>query len=76
MNSECPLCEREHKSTRWFYVVECDTCNVPMVVAPNHKSDFADGEKDDIRRLFGDKYKIRWRMRDIPEHAHCHLEEK
>ncbi len=72
----CDLCKREVRVTNWFYVVECDTCNIPMVVSTEHRAEFSRKEKEDIKRLFGDQYNIRWEMRDIPNHAHCHLEAK
>jgi hypothetical protein len=67
----CNLCR---KDTYKFYITFCwvhkDT---PMVVSTEHKKAFSDEEKELIRKMFPNR-NIRWKMRSIPDHAHCHIE--
>lgn len=67
----CELCNLNDG----FSMVICKTCNIPMIVSMGHKPEFTEEEKGRITKLFPDK-KIRWEMRKIKDHAHCHLEEK
>lgn len=73
---ECPLCKRKKKIVGWYYVTMCDTCQVPLIVSTEHKPDFSKEEKKEIEKLFGNKYNIRQKQRDVKNHAHCHLEPK
>lgn len=58
-----------------FTMAICRKCNIPMVVLRAHRAEFTETEKARIRSLFPEK-RIRWEMRSIHDHAHCHLEEK
>ncbi len=72
----CELCELK-KLTHWYYtsekwvVLDCLTCKVPMIVLREHRSTISEKEKNDIIKGFN---KIRWEMRKIKDHFHCHLE--
>jgi hypothetical protein len=46
-----------------------------MLVLTEHRPYFTDEERALIRKMFPEKV-IRWEMRQIPNHAHCHLEPK
>lgn len=69
----CDLCDHDSFP---FYLTFCCTCEgggrVPMVVSTEHKPNFSEEEKDMIRRIFPDG-RIRFRMRKIKDHAHCHV---
>lgn len=65
----CSLCDKESFS---FYITFCRTCNIPMLVSTVHKSNFSDEEKQLIKRMFPDR-NVRYEMRSIKFHAHCHL---
>ncbi len=71
---KCPLCKLE-SSPHFFILTICKTCQIPMVVSDTHKPDFSMEEKDLIVKMFPGR-KIRWTMRSIPTHAHCHIEGK
>lgn len=67
----CDLCDRDSFP---FYLTFCRThTSTPMVVSTKHKPDFSEQEKDMIRRVFPDKH-VRFEMRSIKDHAHCHIE--
>ena len=58
-----------------FYLTFCRThTDTPLVVSTTHKPKFSNEERDMIRRLFPD-HNIRFEMRSIPGHAHCHIGE-
>lgn len=83
MSNDCPLCKLINGDirTKFYYqdeklmVVDCLTCGEghPMIVSHHHKPEFSHAEKMLIARLFPKK-KIRWQMRQIKSHAHCHIE--
>jgi len=60
----------------WLYCIECKTCHTPMFVHAQHKEAFSENEKLLIEQLaeemFGPGTKLRWKMRQILDHAHCH----
>jgi len=60
---------------RGYVVITCRTCHIPMVVLREHRM-FTDLERVAIDARFGRDYKVRWEMRSIPDHGHCHLENK
>ncbi len=66
----CELCALNEG----FTMTVCRSCNVPMVVLNEHRAEFTETEKKRIKYLFPEK-KIRWEMRSVKGHAHCHLEE-
>ena len=70
----CQLCELV-KDKDGFLVTICDHCGVTMVVSKEHKKEFSDYEKEIIKSLFKGK-KIRWTMKKIKSHAHCHITDK
>ena len=74
----CPLCKAKKDSPHFFYELICHTCNVPMLVHKEHVKEFSTEERFEIevfvRKNYPDK-KIRWLMRQIMDHAHCHLED-
>lgn len=68
---DCPLCD---KNSFKFYITFCRTCKgVPMIVLIEHRANFTEQEKKEIQQMFPNR-KIRWQMRKILDHAHCHLE--
>jgi len=83
---ECPLCKLE-KKTDWYFenvmlaVLECKTCNLPMVVLKRHTMEpTAKEEKAMIRELtkvadaFFDEgnWALRKYQRNIKDHLHFH----
>lgn len=80
----CPLCSPA-KKTHWYetelsfaWSFDCETCGVPMYAHRAHVPDFTGLEKDTIveeaRRMFGEGAVIRWEMKKIQDHAHCHID--
>lgn len=69
---ECDLCKTEEFP---FLLTICQICGIPLVVSTEHKTEFSEEEKKLIKKIFKNK-KIRWTMRSIPDHAHCHIEGK
>lgn len=78
----CELCDTiDWKEGETYRIVMCKTCHVPMFVLREHRQ-FTEFEKQMIERHFeqGIKdgvygyQKIRWEMRKIKDHAHCHFE--
>jgi hypothetical protein len=84
----CELCELA-RTTRWyaeldepfrFVVIDCDSCDVPMVVLGQHRAAVTDEERatmrDALTRIADAKYPQGWtfddRMRQIPAHYHAH----
>ena len=65
---KCDLCNIDGM----FKLTICRTCDIPMIVATEHQEKFSEEEKRVIERLFKN---IRWEMRTIKDHAHCHLVE-
>jgi len=79
----CPLCKKE-KLTHWYYegpefwIADCITCNIPMLVWNEHVKDTPKEKKEElvkfVKKHFGDQVKIRWRMNKIKDHFHFHIE--
>jgi len=79
----CPLCKKE-KLTHWYYegpefwIADCLTCNIPMLVWNKHVKDIPEEKKKElvkfVKKHFGDQVKIRWRMNKIKDHFHFHIE--
>ena len=65
----CELCELGEG----LKITICRTCGVPMVVSCEHKPEFSTEERAMIERLFYGRG-IRWEMRSIKNHAHCHID--
>jgi len=83
---ECPLCKAE-KITEWFYdsslfwIANCATCQVPMVVLKEHRADVERWIIDEMiqvsKSIFDiDKFDIDFEMRQIKGHFHFHLRPK
>ncbi|KKL64838.1 hypothetical protein LCGC14_2160980 [marine sediment metagenome] len=68
----CKLCELS-KGTEGFILTMCDSCNVPMLALREHRKEFTIDEMVLIGIMFKSR-NIRWEMKKIPEHAHCHIE--
>ncbi len=86
----CELCEKKHK-TKWyyeddyFYVCNCDTCNVPMIVAKRHTMKLNQEELIDIGWVLLHTFSSAWFSKDpltikldqnqrkIKDHWHAHL---
>jgi len=85
MSCDCDLCKRERKTTLYYeddkiWVVECESCHVPMAVWKEHKSSLAIMESEYIVRMALERipikmsgYKVDPVMRNIPEHVHVHF---
>jgi len=84
----CELCELV-RSTRWyaqffdplpFTVLECDSCDTPMAVLGEHRSQVSEFEKRLMqealtvvgRALDLGEFHFDDRMRQIPDHYHLH----
>lgn len=68
----CELCKLEPIHPQFILTI-CKTCNVPMIVSREHKPEFSSQEKEVLSSIFKN---IRWNMRSIKDHAHCHLIDK
>ncbi len=66
---DCCLCDLKGSFLR---VTFCKTCHELILVHVGHKTYFSAREKHVIRMMFPDA-RIRWRMRSVRDHAHCHL---
>lgn len=66
---KCDLCILEGCK---YKLVSCKTCHIPMIVLIEHRANFTEQEKNEIKGMFPDRA-IRWEMRKILDHAHCHL---
>ncbi|RLC81206.1 MAG: hypothetical protein DRI61_04270 [Chloroflexi bacterium] len=79
----CPLCKKEKKS-HWYYdgpefwIADCTTCNIPMVVWNEHVKDIPEEKKKELiefcKKYFGENIKFRWKMNKIKDHFHFHIE--
>jgi len=79
----CDLCKREVCTTFYyedddFWIVECKTCKVPMIVLKYHRVFSMEEEEVEmkriVRQLFNNyTYNIDSDMKSIPEHKHWHL---
>ena len=65
----CDLCELKGCK---FKITICNTCQIPLIVLNEHRAEFTAEEKIDIIKSFPSR-KIRWEMRKIKDHAHCHI---
>ncbi len=65
----CELCAL-NESKDGFILTLCRTCGTVLIVGREHRAEFTEGEKDKIRAMFDN---VRWDMRQILDHAHCHL---
>jgi len=98
-SSKCDLCKAE-KKTHWYYpekredlltnkarywIADCLTCKVPMVVYREHTTrppkEMIDKMMEHAHRIgrdvYGDdKYKLRFENRKIKDHYHFHIEPK
>lgn len=70
----CDLCDLNN-STGGFILTICKTCHVPLIISRKHEEKFSLEEIEKIKRMFPNE-KIRWSMRKIPDHAHCHIEKR
>ena len=81
--SNCDLCKRE-LCTKFYYeddnfwIVDCKTCNIPMIVLKAHRNFATEDEelemKTIVRQIFHEyDYYIDNNMRAIPDHMHWHL---
>lgn len=66
---KCDLCELKDCK---YKLVNCKSCHIPMIVLLEHRASFTEQEKDEIKGMFPGRA-IRWEMRRISNHAHCHL---
>lgn len=84
-DDHCDLCVLE-RCTRWYWeskyfvVLDCRTCGVPMVVLKRHSLDLTEDEQvelDSIAQEMPDlqmgNFTFRGTMRKIPDHWHQHL---
>lgn len=84
----CELCELA-PMTEWygefeepfrFVLLDCDSCDVPMVVFGEHRATLSDEERNVMqdalatlaREKFGDRWFFDDSMKQIPDHYHCH----
>jgi len=88
MVKACELCElaptttwySEHDEPFRFVILDCDSCDVPMVVFGMHRAAVSDEERAAMqhalgqlaREKFGDNWFFDDHMRQIPDHYHCH----
>jgi len=88
MFDDCPLCKREvitrvlYKNEKWW-ITECKTCRVPMIVLKEHRAQVTTEEMAEAKRilewavvLYGYKPKKMYfdcRMKRIKDHWHGHL---
>ncbi len=67
----CPLCDR---ASFPLYITFCDSHpSWPLIVSSAHKPSFNKDEQGLIGRLFS-RRRIRWEMKSIQDHAHCHID--
>lgn len=84
----CELCQLA-RTTTWhaefdepfrFAILDCDSCDVPMVVLGDHRATPTDAEKATMQQRLGEiadrLFEHGWffddHMRQIPDHYHCH----
>jgi len=70
--NNCELCGLNTNPSEGFIITFCKTCNIPLIVLRKHRPNFTKKQKELIKTLFPDR-KIRWEMRRIQAHAHCHI---
>lgn len=65
----CSLCSNDFH----FYIAFCRSHpDQILIVGIAHRPNFTDEEKELIKKMFPDR-SIRWEMKSIPQHAHCHV---
>jgi hypothetical protein len=86
---QCELCELREYTQRYaqfvhpfkFTILDCDSCDTPMVVLGEHRAHATDSERAFMidalsvvaRAKYGeDKFVIDGVMRQIPDHCHIH----
>jgi hypothetical protein len=81
--SNCPLCRRELPAEvlyedEAFLVGACpDQPECALVALRQHRPEFMEDEKAWIELFVSQEFPgwvIRWEMRSLPGHAHCHIE--
>jgi hypothetical protein len=87
--ARCELCELREYTQRYaqfvnpfkFAILDCDSCDTPMVVLGDHRANATDQERALMiealsviaRAKYGeDKFVIDGVMRQIPDHCHIH----
>jgi hypothetical protein len=75
---DCELCKASGKPVLGglFFILECRTCNVPMVVSREHRVTITEDERGQlelIRKIYFSGKKFRGYMRSITDHWHDHL---
>jgi hypothetical protein len=87
--AKCELCELREYTQRYaqflnpfkFAILDCDSCDTPMVVLGDHRANATDQERALMiealsviaRAKYGeDKFVIDGVMRQIPDHCHIH----
>ncbi len=68
----CDLCKLNQNSNWGFILTLCNTCHIPLVVLREHRPEFNAEEMVRIAIMFRGR-EIRWEMRRIKGHAHCHI---
>jgi hypothetical protein len=88
----CELCQLS-RTTTWyaeydepfrFVILDCDSCDVPMVVLGDHRAAPSEDEKKVMQQRLSEiadkKFPKGWffddHMRQIPDHYHCHARPK
>ena len=79
----CDLCNPV-KKTKWYHmdkdflIIDCDTCNQPMLVTKEHTMTPSDKLIEKMMRtaktIFGENISFRKRQRKIKDHFHWHIE--
>jgi len=80
----CPLCVLVADPdadvilrTETLVLTTCNKCKIPLFISTRHCKEFPAPHKAQInaiaKRLYPGKW-IRWEMRKIQGHAHCHVE--
>jgi len=78
----CELCRRELRTKLYYedekwWVVDCDTCRIPMIVLKEHRAILSPAQSEELMTLahdlFGPNW-IRWEMRRIKDHFHAHVQ--
>ena len=82
----CPLCDRLRRTAFYyedskFWIVDCLTCGVPLVVLKEHKPTATPEEEEEMKELIKrvmvvDWYYIDNKNRQIKDHKHWHLRRK
>lgn len=81
---DCPLCIRErimpviYEDNR-FWITYCkDHIDCPLIVLKEHRDEFTGEERQWVEwfvsAVWPGTKRIRWMMRSIQDHTHCHVE--